>query len=91
MSSGHWQTGRSWQTQLSGACKPNSRTTLNAMASLSYPGMLKVQDARVPADLIEGACQANQWSPDQGVDAIRDQFGGQSIRRAGVLRQETLT
>jgi hypothetical protein len=53
--------------------------------------MLKVQDARVPAELIEGACQANQRSPDQAVDAICDQFGGQSIRRAGVLRQETVT
>jgi DNA polymerase-4 len=48
-----------------------------------------VRDEQIQADLFDGAWHAKQRSLDKAVDAIRDQFGGQAIKRAGILRRET--
>jgi DNA polymerase-4 len=56
---------------------------------LGVGGTGLVRDDQVQADLFDGAVQAKQRSLDQALDAIRDQFGEEAIRRAGVLRRET--
>jgi DNA polymerase-4 len=54
---------------------------------LGVGGIGLVREEQVQANLFEGAWQAKQRSLDQAVDAIREQFGGQAIKRGGVWRR----
>jgi DNA polymerase-4 len=56
---------------------------------LGVGGTGLVREQQVQAELFDGAWQAKQRSLDQALDAIREQFGGQAIQRAGVLRRES--
>jgi hypothetical protein len=50
---------------------------------LGVGGTGLVRDEQIQADLFDGAWHGKQRSLDQAVDAIREQFGGQAIKRGG--------